>query len=405
MSSVDMKVALVHDYIKEYGGAERVLEVLHEIFPDAPVYTSVYLPSYLGPHRERFADWKIRTSWAQYLPLKAKLISPIRILSPWLFKQFDFSAYDVVIVSASGAYFPNSIRTKNDKRKTISKNHSPYHICYCHTPPRYLYGYATAREWKKNKVMNVVGVVANHFLRIVDFNASKNVDQYIANSEEVKRRIAKFYRQDAVVIYPPIEIPKHKSQAPNKSQNTKYQKPDTAYFLAGGRLARPKHIDLIIKACMELDVPLKVFGKAFAGYGEELEAIAKSDKRKAKSYIEFLGEVTNEEKWELLADAKAYVFASEDEDFGILPVEAMAAGTPVIAYRSGGVQETVIEGITGLFFDELSVESLKRTIKEFEKQKFNAHDISKRAEEFSENMFQEKIKKLVTQQVSSSVNR
>jgi glycosyltransferase involved in cell wall biosynthesis len=379
-----MKIALVHDYIKEYGGAERVLETLHEIFPEAPVYTSVYLPSYLGPHRERFKDWKIHTSWAQYLPFKAKLISPLRILSPWLFKLFDFSGYDVVIVSATGAYFPNSLRKK-----------SALQICYCHTPPRYLYGYATAREWKKNKLMNILGEAANHFLRMVDFTASKNVDQYIANSEEVKRRIEKFYRKDAVVIYPPIKTPNFKSQLSNKFQNSKHQKQNTEYYVAGGRLARPKHIDLIISACRELDVPLKLFGKAFAGYGEELEKLAKGTRQSAESKIELLGEVADEEKWELLRGARGYLFASEDEDFGILPVEAMAAGIPVIAYRSGGVQETILEGETGVFFDELTAESLKKTIREFEKKKWDRKEIRKRAEEFSEETFEKNIRKLL----------
>lgn len=418
-----MKVALVHDYIKEYGGAERVLEVLHDMFPDAPVYTSVYLPKYLGPHRERFADWDIRTSWAQNIPFKAKLISPLRLISPWLFESFDLSGYDIVIVSATGAYFPNAIRiAKGKAQRAKSKDSLPFalrstptHICYCHTPPRYLYGYATAREWKKNKVMNVVGVIANHFLRLVDFRIAQNVDQYIANSDEVKRRIGKFYRKDAVVVYPPVMAAKsieHRSKSTGE------------YYVAGGRLARPKHIDLIVKACMELGVPLKVFGKAFVGYGEELEELTKnkklrtkkshyssseerSDESRSKSAssshlhsnnIELLGEVTDEEKWELLAGARAFLFAAEDEDFGILPVEAMAAGIPVIAYRSGGVQETVVEEKTGLFFDELTVTSLKKAIKEFEKKKFDTQIIQQRAEEFSEEAFKKKIQELVKAQ-------
>lgn len=380
-----MRIALVHDYLKEYGGAERVLESLHALYPDADIYTTVYLPEYLGPHKERFKDWNIHTSLAQYLPFKAKLISPLRLLSPWLFRRFDFSNYDVVIVSATGAYFPNVIVT-GDKRKVKSK---PIHICYCHTPPRYLYGYATAREWKKHKLLNILGETANHFLRIVDFNASKNVDYFIANSEEVKRRIEKFYRKEAEVMYPPISI-----NSKSETRNTKLQSSGN-YFVAGGRLARPKHIDLIIKACREAGVPLKVFGKAFAGYGEELAALAKSQGPRTKSNIELLGEVSDEEKWELLRGAKAYLFASKDEDFGILPVEAMATGTPVIAYRSGGVQETVVDGQTGIFFDELTVESLKDAVKRFEAMGFDAKRIKKRAEQFSEESFQKNIQELV----------
>ncbi|MBI4097215.1 MAG: glycosyltransferase, partial [Candidatus Levybacteria bacterium] len=184
----------MHDYIKEYGGAERVLEALHELYPDAPVYTTVYLPQFLGPHKERFKSWIIKTSWLQKIPMKGKLISPFRILSPFVFRSFNFSKYDVIIVSATGAYFPNSL----GKKKAIQ-------ICYCHTPPRYLYGYATAREWKKNIVFRIFAAIANHFLRMVDYDGSKNVDYYIANSEEVASRISKFYRREAVVIYPPVD--------------------------------------------------------------------------------------------------------------------------------------------------------------------------------------------------------
>src|SRR5258708_920178 len=149
-----MKVALVHDYIKEYGGAERVLEALHELYPDAPVFTSVYLPEFLGPHRERFKNWNIETSWVQNIPFKDKLISPLRLFSAFIFGSFDFKDYDVVIVSATGAYTPNMINKK-----------SALQICYCHTPPRYLYGFATAREWKKNPILRIFGEMANHFLR------------------------------------------------------------------------------------------------------------------------------------------------------------------------------------------------------------------------------------------------
>lgn len=360
-----MRIALVHDYIKEYGGAERVLEALHEAFPKADVYTTVYLPSYLGPHKERFKDWKIHTSWLQYIPFKAKLISPLRLLSPLAFRSFDFSKYDVIVTSATGAYFPNTLNKKKAKL-----------YCYCHTPPRYLYGYATAREWKRHTLLRIVGEVVNHFLRIIDFNASKNVDQYIANSEEVRSRIQKFYRRDVVVIYPPVEIVK------NQEPRTKNKR---TYFLTGGRLARAKHVDLIVKACKELKLPLIVFGKAFAGYGEELKQLGGKT-------TEFVGEVTDEEKLELMQRAKAFLFASEDEDFGITPVEAMGQGTPVIAYRSGGVNETIVENKTGLFFDDLSTESLKAQLRVFGRKKLKSEDCVKRARQFSKERFIKKLK-------------
>ncbi len=397
-----MKVALVHDYIKEYGGAERVLEALHEIYPDAPVFTSVYIPSFLGPHRERFARWDIRTSILQHIPFKHKLISPFRMFSPWVFKQFDLSDYDLVIVSATGAYEPNMVRTKNQEPRT-KNNKGAIHICYCHTPPRYLYGYATARDWKRHRIFAVLGAVFNHFLRMVDFAASRHVDFYIANSEEVAGRIKKFYRSEATVIYPPVEIQNSKLQIKNqKGMDSRLSHKGTTfsegsrgnddkrkdYFLTGGRLAMAKHFDLIVRACRELDVPLKVFGKSFAGYGEKLEDLAG---RKT----EFFGEVSDEEKFKLMAGAKAFLFASEDEDFGIVPVEAMGCGIPVIAYKSGGVKETVIEGKTGVFFEELTAESFKKAIQKFEKMKFDPYDSRKQAQKFSKERFDMEFKEFV----------
>lgn len=365
-----MKIALVHDYIKEYGGAERVLEALHEIWPKAPVYTTVYLPEYLGPHKERLSHWNIRPSVLQGVPLKNKLISPFRIIAPLIFENMDFSKYDAVIVSATGAYNPNLIK----KGKATQ-------ICYCHTPPRYLYGYPTARNWKNNVIFRFFGEIANHFLRIVDFNSAQNVDYFLTNSNEVAARIEKFYRRDSTVIYPPVDMPELKEKI--KKGN---------YYLAGGRLARPKRVDLAVKACKRLNLPLKIFGKEFAGYGEEL-------RQAAGPTIKFLGEVTDEEKFKLMAGARAFIFPAEEEDFGITPVEAMAMGTPVIAFRSGGVKESVIEGKTGIFFDESSVESLVKAIKKFNQMKFKPEDCREQAKKFSKERFMTAFKKTVNKWV------
>jgi len=367
-----LKIALVHDYIKEYGGAERVLEALHEIYPSAPVFTLVYCPEFLGPHKERFKNWEIHTSILQFIPLKHKLISIFRLLAPFIFKPFDFSGYDVVLVSATGAYAPNMI-TKGKAKQ----------ICYCHTPPRYLYGYATAREWKKNLLILALASVLNLWLKKIDKQSSRNVDQYIANSEEVRGRIKRFYGKDAVIVYPPVEI-----NSKLKIQNSKLPK---KYFLAGGRLARPKHYELIIKACARMDVNLKIFGKGFAGFEEEL----KKTNQELGNKAEFLGEVTDEEKLALMANAKAFIIASEDEDFGIVPVEAMGVGTPVIAYKSGGLKETVIDNKTGIFFNELNEDSIVDAIKRFEKTKIRQDDCISQAEKFSKEKFMDNIKKIV----------
>ena len=358
-----MKVALVHDYLKEYGGAERVLEALHEIFPEAPVFTAFYFPQYLGPHRERFNDWQITTSFMQNIPFAQRLVSPLRLLSSNAFESWNLERFDLVIVSSTGAYFPNLIRTKPGSK----------HLCYCHTPPRYLYGYATARNWKKYPWGRISSDFINHKLRLIDYLASQRPDFYLANSWEVKKRIWKFYRREASVIYPPVEI----TDIINPKSGAKY-------FLAGGRLARAKHIDLIIEAANELSLPLKIFGRAFAGYGQEL-------REKAGPTVEFVGEVGNRELSDLYGQAKALIFASEDEDFGIMPVEAQVNGTPVIAFRSGGVKETVIENKTGIFFDELNTESLTAAVRSFRMKNFKAEDCRDNAKRFSQARFNKEI--------------
>ena len=366
-----MKIALVHDYLKEYGGAERVLETFHEIWPKAPVYTTVYIPRFLGPHRKRVEKWDIRPSFLQHVPMKGKLLSPFRFIGPYIFKSINLKEYDVVIVSAAGTYTsPNFV---NVGPETL-------HICYYHTPPRYLYGYPTAASWQNawwKKILYVCGQVPMHFLRMADFKAAQRPDYVLANSKEVAARIEKFYRRKAKVIYAPVDIPKG------------LQKPkEKKYYLAGGRLARPKRVDLAIKVCTKLNLPLKIFGKDFAGYGEEL-------RKMAGPTVEFLGEVTDKKKWELMAGAKAYIFPAEFEDFGITPVEAMAAGAPVIALRSGGVIETVVDGKTGIFFDEANTTSLTKAIRKFEKTKIRSEDCIKQAQKFSTERFKKEIEMFV----------
>jgi len=374
-----MKIALVHDYIKEYGGAERVLEALHEIWPNAPIYTSVYLSEFLGPHKERFKNWNIKTSWLQFLPLKSKLISPIRLIAPFVFKQFNFSQFDIVIVSATGAYLPNSISCHPDIGK------GTVHICYCHTPPRYLYGFATARDWKKNIIFRVIGEIGNHFLRLVDYESAQNVDYFIANSKNVAGRITKFYRRDSTVIYPPVEM-NQESRIKNQGEND--------YYLAGGRVARPKNIDLVVKTFVKLGLPLKIFGRAFAGHDPSFMV--------HNSNVQFLGEVGDEEKMELMRNAKAFVFAGEDEDFGITPVEAMGVGTPVIAFASGGVLETIIDGKTGVLYRFNNLNRLSEAVHKFEKMKFDRESIIKHAQKFSRERFKKEIELAVTEALRSS---
>ncbi len=388
-----MKIAIVHDYIKEYGGAERVLEEFVKLFPEAEIYTSVYLPGYLGPHEKRFKNFKIHASFLQYFPFKARLISPFRLLAPLAFMTMDLSGFDVIIVSQTGAYFPNLVSKGGAKL-----------ICYTHTPPRYLYGYKTARDWKNNGFKLVAGSIMNHFLRLVDYHASRNVDCFIANSQEVAGRIKKFYRRDSVVIYPPVEIPKLPTsyildRSYLDSQTRSGATSSEGAYLAGGRLARAKGTDIILCSFLKNKKPLKIFGKGFAGFEEELLEKIKDQ----KSNIEFVGEVTDEEKLELMRNAKAYVFASFDEDFGITPVEAMACGTPVIAFKSGGVQETVVDYKTGIFYKPNSPDSLNNAIYQFEKLNLSPDSCRKQAEKFSSKVFDKKIMEVVKKIVKNNL--
>jgi len=381
-----MKIALVHDYIKEYGGAESVLETLSDIYPDADILTSVYSPQFLGPHRTRLENkWsrRIRQSWFSHIPFVYKLLSPLRFLSPLAFKSFDFTGYDLIITSATGAFFPNSLNKKSARL-----------VCYCHTPPRYLYNLATARSLDSwfYKLVNVPLQITLHFYRLFDFSYAQNVDQFIANSKTTAARIQKFYRKDSIIINPPVDIPipdDARSAVTHQSQS---------FYLTGGRLTLAKRYDIAILACNKLKLPLKVFGRGFAGYSDALKKIAglpAGASAKAGSYIEFIGEITQDQKTQLMSGAKAFIFCSDNEDFGIAPVEAMAVGTPVVAYRSGGTTETVIDGKTGIFFDELTADSCVKAIQKLDKAKIKSSDCISQSQKFSKEVFIDKIKNLI----------
>jgi len=374
-----MRIALVHDYIKEFGGAESVLETLSDIYPDADIYTSIYSPQFLGPHRARLEKkWgtRVHQSFFGYIPFAHKLLSPFRFLSPIAFKAFDFRAYDLIVTSATGAFFPNSLNKKSAKL-----------VCYCHTPPRYLYNLATARSLDSwfYKLVNIPLQITLHFYRLFDFKFAQNVDQFIANSHTTAVRIQKFYRRDSVVINPPVET----GVLPALSREGG---PATAgpegFYLTGGRLTLAKRYDIAILACNKLKFPLKIFGRGFAGYLEELKKIAGPT-------IEFIGEITQDKKTKLLSEAKAFIFCSDNEDFGIAPVEAMAVGTPVVAYKSGGVTETVVDGKTGIFFDELTAPSCSAAIQKLNSTTINRSACISQAKKFSKEVFVYKIKEFV----------
>lgn len=380
-----MKVALVHDYLGEFGGAERVLLALSEIWPEAPIYTAFYKK---GPAWERLKNRDIRVSWAHYIPgFSTFLYSPLRFLAPFIWNSFDFSQYDLIITSASWYV------TKGVVKRTKDKGQRTIEICYCHTPPRYLYGYPTSVEWAKYWPVRVYAGIVNHFMRMYDWNSAQKVDYFIANSENVRRRIEKFYRREAEVIYPPVELPKIKNQKlniKNTNQNLK------SYYLIVSRVVGGKGLELAVEAANKMGFPLKVVG-APAGYS----TLYKGLQKKAKKNVEFLGFVSDEKLVKLYAGAKAFLALARDEDFGITPVEAMLSGTPVIAYKGGGYMETVIDGKTGIFFDDYSVQGLAGAIKKFQATSFNPVTIKKHTEKFSKERFKKQIKEFINSKIKN----
>ncbi len=366
-----MKIALVQDQLQEFGGAERVLVALKKIFPNADIFTSTYDQNSLGSHKDLFKNWDIHVSWFGKIPILNKFYSPFRFFTPWIWESFDFSKYDVVI-SSSGSWMCKGIKTQ---KPTV-------HISYIHHPPRYLYGYETAVEWQKHLLIKIYGSIVNHFLRIWDYDSSQRADYFIANSQETRARIQKFYRRDSTVIYPPVDIPK-------KIRNSKFEIRN--YYLTVSRLARAKHIDVLIKAANKMKLPLKIVG---TGRDEKyLRSLAGET-------VEFLGNVSDNKLTQLYTTTKAFLFASVDEEFGIAPVEAMGYGIPVIAYRSGGVPETVKDNVNGFLFNELTPESLIEKIKLLEslpEEKYVTFQKNARltAEKFSFEVFRKKILKFV----------
>ncbi len=360
-----LRVALVHDYLREYGGAERVLETLHTMFPEAPLYTAFVDRAALGKHWQRFADWKIHQSVAAKIPGIHRLFSPLRVLSAYFFEGFDLSEYDVVI-SSTNMYMAKAVLTGPETK----------HICYIHTPPRSLYGYTTGSNWKKNPLIRILGELINVRMRQVDYATAARPDILVANSREVQQRIQKWYRRDSIVINPPVALLDKSIVA--HTQRT--------YYLYVNRLAYAKHPDLAVAACTKLSLPLKVVGVG------PMEAAMR---QVAGPTIEFLGAVDDERLASLYAGAIALVYPVEDEDFGMVPVEAQGFGTPVIAHRSGGPLETIKEGETGIFFDELSLDSLCAALKQFQSLSFDHARIHTHAQQYSPAHFMQQMKALI----------
>jgi len=333
------KVALVTDWMTSFGGEHRVLHALHELFPDAPIYTTIFNEEELTMYPKDL----VRTSFLQKLPFSKK---KFKWLLPWMptaFESFDFSDYDIVISSSHAC------------SKGIITPVDTLHISYCHSPMRYAWE-GSHRYIRENAPLKWLGGEylskrIMHKIRMWDQLASMRPDLYIANSNFIKGQIKKYYNRDASVIYPPIDTGRfHVTE--NKDN----------YYLAGGRLVPNKKVDMVVEAFNKLGLPLKIFGKG--PHKDYLEEIANKN-------IEFVGFVPEEEVSSLFAKAKAFI-VPQLEDFGIVTVESLASGTPVIGLGRGGTKEIVTPGISGVLLEEQTPEEIIKKVHELEKTDYDA---------------------------------
>jgi glycosyltransferase involved in cell wall biosynthesis len=352
-----VKVAIVYDRVNKWGGAERVLLALHELFPDAPLYTSVY--------SKKNAGWakvfpEIRTSFLQKIPMARSNHEFLAPLMPFAFKSFDLSGYNVVISVTSE--FAKSIKTGTNT----------LHICYCLTPTRYLWsGY---EHYFKNDIFRRLSKPLVSFLRKQDIKASKNPDIFIAISTEVRERIKKYYKRSSLIVFPPVDIKRNKKAAKRK------------HYLLVSRLDYGyKKVDLAIKAFNKLRLPLIIVGT-----GREENKL----KEMAGKNIRFAGKVSEKRLSDLYSSARALVMPQE-EDFGIVAVEAQSHAVPVIAYKKGGVLDTVINQKTGIYFENQNEASLIEAISRFEKMNFIADNLFTNARKFAKENFKRNFAKIV----------
>lgn len=364
MNSQPYRIALVHDYLNQMGGAERVLEVLHEVFRTAPIYTSIYSPRLVAASFQRM---DVRTSFMQRLPLVARHHQPFLPLYPLAFEQFDLSGYDVVL-SMSSAW-----------AKGVVTRPETCHVCYCLTPMRWAWTpwEYTAAE-RINPLARCLLPLVLSWLRMWDMASAQRVDFFATTSQAVAQRIRKYYRREPAIIHPPV--------------NTRRFEPSPAghddYFLIVSRLVPYKRIDLAVEAFNRLRLPLRIIGG-----GRDAARL----RSLAGPTVELLGPQPDAEIRRHFQRCRAFLFPGE-EDFGITPLEAQAAGRPVIAFGGGGALETVREGETGLFFNEPTPDSLAAAVETFLRlppTHFRPESVARHAATFDTEVFKERIRRHV----------
>lgn len=363
-----MKVAIVHDWLTNYGGAERVVEQLLKIYPDADIYTLVYDKKKM---EKVFPPEKVHTSFVQKIPFSRKLYTKFLSLMPKAFESFDLTSYDLVIASSSSC------------AKGVITSPDTAFLAYIHTPMRYAWDLYFDYFKRSGKLTQFFMKRQMGYIRQWDFISSQRIDALIANSSYIKRRIKKFWNRDSQVIFPPVNT---ETLCPNG-------KPAEDFYIAFSRLVPYKRIDIAISACGELGKNLIVIGS-----GSQEKKLKELSKNYKTANIQFLGRISDDEVKSYLQKCRALLFCAE-EDFGIIPVETQACGRPVIAYKKGGALETVRDGITGLFFEEQTTSSLKAAIEKFEtldkEGQFKTDEITKHAQTFSAERFRLQIKNAV----------
>lgn len=357
-----MKLAIVTSWLNQYGGAERVLEVVHDLYPQAPIYTSIYRPQALP---ERYRTWDIRPSYLNRLPLIKRKHQFFLPLYPLAFESLDLRGYDVVLSLTSA--FGHGVITPPETR----------HVCYCLTPARFLWNYHAYIE--REGLGRLARWVLPSYLRSLrqwDRAAADRVDEFIAISRTVQQRIGKYYRRPSQIIYPPVETRPPTEAAPAEAVPAQESAPED-YFLVVSRLVPYKRIDLAVQAFNRLGLPLRIIGE-----GRDHAALAAM----AGPNVQFLGYRPDDEVRQQMARCRAFIFPGE-EDFGIAPLEAMAAGRPVVAYGAGGALDTIAEGRTGLYFREPTPESLAEAVQRLEQHTFDPLVLREHVAQFGRERF------------------
>ncbi|MCU0497275.1 MAG: glycosyltransferase [Anaerolineae bacterium] len=361
-----MKLALVHDWLNQIGGAEDVLMELVKMYPDSPIYTSIYAPELMPTI---YRSWDIRTLWIDRLPAIHRYHQPYLPFYPWAWSGLDLSDYGVILSNKSG--FCHGIHAGPET----------LHICYCLAPTRYVWQFESyiAREGI-GRAIEIALRPLIAALRHWDYEAAQRVDHFIAISSEIQARIQQFYHRESVVIYPPVETERFATARVQPEQVEDY-------YLIVSRLIPYKRIDLAIQAANRLGVRLKIGGR-----GRDLDRL----KALAGETVEFLGYVPDDQLPSLMARCRAFLFPGL-EDFGITPVQAQAAGRPVIAFGGGGALDTVIPAQTGELFQELTVDSLSAVIDDFDPTRYDVDRLQAHARRFDVTVFQSALALFITQ--------